>query len=373
MELLRHKDAATRIDFLVHVRDHIRDGAATFNEEITARGARVLQILTPAKSGVVGYLREFARQLETCGKPDIIHIHLNARSGIVALAAWLHRIPRVIVHSHAALTFRGKFLYRLAARAELIASKIIFMFAATDYWGCSAAAITSLFPRLGILMGKRTCVINNAIDMRAYCELASSDVAAVRAEWGLGAGALLVGTVGRLVRHKNVAFLVRVLSVLRGRGVPVTLVIVGREQDKDYASEIRDLVERLGVRDAVVWCGERKDIARVMAACDVFASAALKEGFGLVALEAQAAGTPCVISDGFPDSVNIGSGLVSFMREFEAEAWADEIMRCQGKRLARDESLMREFSNAGFVSAENTKRVEQAYREPGFSPCAGGG
>lgn len=368
MELLRHKDPRTRIDFLVHVRDADEDRPAAFDPEIRARGARLLPITTPVRSGVIGYLRAFGALIGETGKPDVIHIHLNARSGIVVLAAWLHRIPRIIVHSHAALTFRGRFLYRIAAHSELLASKLVFAFAATDFWGCSQAAIDSLFPRLPILFGKRTCVINNAIAMEDYLELDDGQVASTREGLGARAGEMLVGTVGRLVRHKNVAFLVRVLSVLKQRGVPARLAVVGREQDQAYAGEVRRLVADLGLQDVVVWTGERGDVAGVMAACDVFASPALKEGFGLVAVEAQAAGTPCVISTGFPPSVDIGVGLVRFVDGFDTEVWANEIMGAAGRRLSREASLEQAFSAAGFISSENTRRVEHAYRDPGFAP-----
>jgi glycosyltransferase EpsF len=368
MELLRHKNPSTIIDFLVHVRDIEKDRGAAFDAEILARGARLLPIITPARSGVLAYMRSFKTHIQKIGKPDVIHVHVNARSGIVALAAWIHRIPRIIIHSHAELTFRGSFLYRLAARLELAVSKFIFIFSATDFWGCSRPAINSLFPKLSILLGKRTSVINNAIAIDDYMALEETEIALVRSDLGGGSEEFLVGTVGRLVRHKNAGFLIHVLSVLRQRGVPAKLALIGREQDRSYVDEIRSLAEDLGLQKEVVWCGERGDIAKVMAACDVFASPALKEGFGLVAIEAQAAGTPCVISKGFPTSVDLGVGLVRFVEDFNAETWADEVMSAVGCRLARNESLKRAFSAAGFISSENTKRVEHAYRNPDFLP-----
>ena len=165
------------------------------------------------------------------------------------------------------------------------------------------------------------------------------------------------------MRHKRSDFLIDVMAVLRGRGVDATLVLAGREDDAVYAEEIRAAARRFDLLDRVRFLGSRSDIPELMAAFDVFAGPALREGFGLVAAEAQAAGTPCVLSRGFPDSVDMGLDLVDFREDYDAKAWADAITRARGRRVTDKASIADAFARAGFSAVENTWRVEAAYRE----------
>ena len=167
MELLRHKNPNTEVDFIVHqLRDHVT-GSATFDAEIEARGGRIIPIVTPSQSGLIAYFRSFRKIIAEYGPPDIVHSHLNARSGLVALAAWRAGVPRIIVHAHAQLTFRGSLLYRLISNVELAVAKVVFGLVATDFWGCSYEAIRSQFPRI-ISRRQPTVVIPNAINVEDY-------------------------------------------------------------------------------------------------------------------------------------------------------------------------------------------------------------
>ncbi len=59
MELLRHREQATQMDFLVHHRHCDVVGKADFDAEILALGARLLPISTPVQSGLRAYFRAF--------------------------------------------------------------------------------------------------------------------------------------------------------------------------------------------------------------------------------------------------------------------------------------------------------------------------
>jgi glycosyltransferase EpsF len=370
MELLRHKSPDTQMDFLVHHRDGYKAGSAAFDSEILTRGAQLLTIKTPVQSGLFGYFRAFRQRIRQQGRPDVIHIHLNARSGLVVLAARLNGIKRIIVHSHAALTFRGSLGYRIFAQAELQLSKLIFAALATDFWGCSHEAIDSLFRRWPS-RGQPRVVINNAIDVDSYEAITPAIVAAIRPVLAGHRPGLLIGTVGRIVRHKNAGFLIDVLDALRRRNVLATAVIVGREQDAAYCSELRAAADAAGLNDALRFVGERDDIPAVMAALDVFVSPALREGFGLVGAEAQAAGTPCVLSTGFPTPIDMGLGLVQFLDGFDADIWAEAILSACNISRPTFEMIAHSFKQKGFSARENTARIERAWRNPGTLPTAG--
>ena len=70
-------------------------------------------------------------------------------------------------------------------------------------------------------------------------------------------------------------------------------VIAGSGDLEEY---LRDLALEVGVADRVHVLGPRRDVPALMHAIDVFAMPSIWEGFGLVLLEAMAAGRPIVAS-----------------------------------------------------------------------------
>lgn len=369
MDLLRHKSQQTDVSFLVHHRRGHQDGSAAFDPEIKALGATLMHILTPVQSGLRAYLKAFKHNIATFGRPDVIHIHLNSRSGLVVWAARQAGIKRIIVHSHAALTFRGSLAYRLFSHMELMVSKFLFAFYATDFWGCSREAINSLFLRWPNF-GQPRIIINNAIDLKAYEAIDPEAQHTMRAQLCGGQDGILIGTVGRIVRHKNFAFLVDVIAALKARNIPAVLAIVGRESDQAYCDEIRAQAAAHGVCDAIRFAGEHADIPTIMRAFDVFAGPALKEGFGLVALEAQAAGRPTVLSMGFPKIIDMGVGVTHFIEDFDADLWADRISSVYNTAPDDLVHIHQQIMQKGFAAQENTYRIERAWRDQSFAPGA---
>ena len=63
----------------------------------------------------------------------------------------------------------------------------------------------------------------------------------------------------------------------------------------------------MGFWNILDFLGVRTDIPRLMKAFDVFLFPSLFEGFGIVTVEAQSAGTPCILSDTIPKSTDMGS------------------------------------------------------------------
>lgn len=118
--------------------------------------------------------------------------------------------------------------------------------------------------------------------------------ARVREELDLPDDATVLVTVSRLVPGKGHADLPEVLSGVRSRGHDVRLLVVGHGElraELEQAFAARDLA------DAVVFAGNRSDVPDVLTAVDAFLFPSYSEGFGMVALEAMAAGLPVVAYD----------------------------------------------------------------------------
>lgn len=111
---------------------------------------------------------------------------------------------------------------------------------------------------------------------------------AVRAELGLGDGAAVVGSVGRLVGQKRFDRLLHALALLPPH---VHAVVAGEGAERPA---LEALARELGVEERFHLLGERNDVGDVLAALDVFLVTSDREMLSFAMLEAMAAGVPVV-------------------------------------------------------------------------------
>ncbi len=133
-------------------------------------------------------------------------------------------------------------------------------------------------------------VINNGIDTQRYL---SGNGAALREQWVSGK-TVLVGTVGRMVAAKNHLRLIEVAAQLKARAVDVHFVIAGDGPERE---SIEHAICTHDVEETVTLLGARSDVPDILDALDLFVLSSDREGHPLTALEAQAAGTPVVLTE----------------------------------------------------------------------------
>ena len=136
----------------------------------------------------------------------------------------------------------------------------------------------------------------------------------------------------------------------------IKLLVIGDTTlgDKEYYHTIEDLVQRLDLRDEIVFLGYQKDVAKVLTTFDIFVLPSLKEPFGLVSLEAMAMAKPVIATDtgGTPEIVINGqTGILVPARN--VDALADAIIK-----LLRDKELAREMGLAGRARVHDCFSVE---------------
>jgi D-inositol-3-phosphate glycosyltransferase len=160
------------------------------------------------------------------------------------------------------------------------------------------------------------------------------DRRAARAGLDLPADAVVLAFVGRIQPHKAPDVLLRAAAhLLRGGAVPrerLVVLVVGGPSGTGLESPaaLQELAAGLGIRDVVRFLPPQPApvLADVFRAADVVAVPSHSESFGLVALEAQACGTPVVAAavGGLRVAVADGSsGLL--VSGHEPGAWADAL------------------------------------------------
>jgi glycosyltransferase involved in cell wall biosynthesis len=109
--------------------------------------------------------------------------------------------------------------------------------------------------------------------------------------------------VSRLAPNKRVDHAIRAVGILRSRGFPAELTVVG---DGMVSGQLTELTEGLGLREVVRFAGYQREEAKLelMREHDVLVHPSVREGWGLNVIEANAMGTPAVVYpvDGLVDS-----------------------------------------------------------------------
>jgi glycogen(starch) synthase len=153
-------------------------------------------------------------------------------------------------------------------------------------------------------------VIPNGVDDRIW-QAPPRAVAAARSRFA-GAGPL-IGFAGRLVYEKGVQYLVNAVPRLRYEHPGLRVVIAG---DGPYRAELQEETRRLKLQRTISFAGflTERDLPAVFAATDATVVPSLYEPFGMVALEAAAAGAPLAVAatGGLAEIVQPGVTGVTF-------------------------------------------------------------
>jgi phosphatidyl-myo-inositol dimannoside synthase len=181
---------------------------------------------------------------------------------------------------------------------------------------------------------------------------------------GLPEGPMLL-TVSRLApseRYKNVHTVIECLPAVLEQVPEAFYVIVG---DGTERKVLRDLAHGMGLRDKVFLPGSvpQELLSSYYAACDVFVLPSVKEGFGIVFLEAMyhskacigasAGGVPEVVHDGTTGLLVDDSDILPCLRQAILRLLTDQALRKSMEEQGRSE-LESKFSFAQFCD-----RLEQ--------------
>lgn len=174
-----------------------------------------------------------------------------------------------------------------------------------------AAQMNEMFPE------QKTVVIRNGINMGHFRSPGVTKEAKQRA-LGIPANAYVVGHVGRFTPEKNHTFLVDVFREISDKRENAYLLMVGAEDP----GCVVDKLNRYGLQNRYQILSHRTDVHELMAAMDVFVFPSIFEGFGISAIEAQAAGLRCVVSAQIPDAVICSPDCIALPLA-EPEKWAE--------------------------------------------------
>lgn len=278
------------------------------------RGARLHDLGKAGRWDLPAFFLRLVRLIRKL-RPDVLHGYLGTANLLSVLARPFAQRMRVVWGLRASDMDLARYdwVWRLSARLEVLASRFADRIIVNSRAGRDHAV------RQG-MPAKRLVIIPNGIDTDRY-RPDSMAGRAVRGEWGVPDGALLVGHVGRLDPMKDHETFLRAAALLAGQRTDARFVCVGGG-DPAEARRLEGLAADLGLADRLVWAGARQDMPAVYNALDVLClSSAFGEGFPNVLGEAMSCGVPCVATDVGDAALVMGdTGIVVPRRDHAALA-----------------------------------------------------
>ena len=304
-----------------------------YQQEIESLGGRIYSI-TARKKNYWRFRKELSAFMQSHAKEyAAIWVNVCMLSNIDYLIyAKKYGIPKRIIHCHNSSNDGGKIKLMVHSFNRIRLAEY-----ATHFWTCSDDAAKWFFDK-EIINGQNYRVITNAIDISKY--IRNANIRNKYREKLNVSGKIVIGHVGRFHFQKNHEFLIKIFKELSNRDDRYQLMLVG-QGELDQA--IKDIVIEEKLEEKVLFLGVRNDVENLYQCMDAFVMPSKFEGFGLVAIEAQAANLPCVLADTLPVEVKVNDNVCFQSLRQSASVWADSI-----------ESILQ-------VSSELNKIVESEY------------
>ena len=290
-------------------------------------------------------------------QPQIIHSHIFFAD--LVSRAFIQPEVKYFSHLHGRTTQYEKpdfFLilrnpqkyFQLIAQRRYMVSK--YQKSKTSFLAVSDFYKNYLVKNLGF--EKNVGVFPNAIDFdRFFCSEKKN----------LNSSLKLISA-GRLVEHKNHKFLLEVCQVLKERGTESQLEIMG---EGHLSEELSRQILKRNLEGCVFLRGVVEKPEEKYSESHICVHSATDESFGLVFLEAMAAGLPVITLDGKGNRDLIVEGKNGFMLfEQDAEKFADKLVEVwENKTLYREMSAYAQEFAKGYDIKEYVDRLMGIYQQ----------
>lgn len=259
------------------------------------------------------FIKNRINQIISEFSPDLIHINTNAKY----LNLFSFPADRMVFTFHSQVE---RFLHIGGLRNKLNLRE----YASKGMW--FTALSNNMLNEIEVLYStKRIQLIPNFIDVKELRKNTYSKQF-VSSEFGIPEDAYIVGHVGRFHPVKNHDKLLLVFREIIKTNPSAYLLLIGSGSPKEIES-LKDNINKLGLSERVVLCGERMDATSIIASFDVLIMPSISESFSLVTLEAQANNVKCVISDCIPQDIICNTNCISLDLDLDDVIWAKNALK----------------------------------------------
>lgn len=277
----------------------------SYKNEIDALGGKTYLVPKPSLSlksisAIINFLKKHGNEYVW------LHNHENYLTIFIFPLAKKYGISKTIVHAH--LTkYSDKTIS--SVRNHILCFPIKYL--SVNKMACSKAASNFLYGTTNNIF-----ILNNMVEAKMFFfDGIQRDF--IRNLLGISKDTFTIGNVGRFEKQKNHFFLLRLFKLFHMQFLDSKLLLVGSgSQEK----ELKKFVLDNQLEQAVIFAGVQEKVMPYLSAMDIFVLPSLFEGLPMVALEAQANGLYCLLSDTITKETAL-TNRVSFHSLNNIESW----------------------------------------------------
>ncbi len=277
-----------------------------FNKVITSKKGECIRI-TSVHSSPINMLKETLNAMNN-HKYLAVHCHVYGYKGYVyKLLAKVCGIKNIFMHAHSAGNESKSKLGLIHTITERFFSRALSNY----YIACSSLAAAGTY-------GANFCKTNNiillpnAVNTDAYClDYSQNKINDLKGKLSIEKDTYIVGHIGRFYPPKNHAFMINIIRELN-KDIKHNwcMIFVG---DGNLEEEIKHKAVAEGVAENIRFLGPRDDVPDILQIMDVFILPSYFEGLPVVAIEAQAAGIPIIMSTEVTKEADMEMGIVRYL------------------------------------------------------------
>jgi glycosyltransferase involved in cell wall biosynthesis len=293
---------------------------------------------------------------------DVFHIidHSNAH-----VAYWLKKLgKRIVVTCHDLVQYVYPEILRDQSRFPALSMamwrySVDGMRAADHVVAVSTNTANDVTQMLDI-SSERVTVVANGVEPY-FCVLSDEKVENLRQQFQTSPKEIRLLNVGSTHQRKNILTILKVLEVLKDKGLPVRLWKVG----SDFTAEQKQFIRDRSLEKHITFLGQpdKDTLLQLYNAADVLLAPSLYEGFGLTILEAMACGTPVITAkvSSLPEVAGDAAILVDPM---DVQAIADAVSLLQNDPILRKGLTEKGLTRASLFTWEKTaEQVALVYEQ----------
>ncbi|GIO19642.1 putative glycosyltransferase EpsF [Oceanobacillus oncorhynchi subsp. incaldanensis] len=310
MNLYRNIDKTkVQFDFIIHTKDE-----CDYSQEIRDLGGNIYNISRYNGKNHLKYKKEWIEFFEQHREYKVVHAHMRSTASIFIKIAKKYNIT-TIAHSHNTSSGKGISAFYKNLLQRNLKSLPDYKFA------CSLSAGSWLFGEKAIKKDN-FYIVPNSIDMDKF-EFNIENRKERRKKLSLDEESIIVGTVGRLTEQKNPFFILQVMKYISNYNKNIKFLWIGTGE---LHKSINEKINELKLQDNIILLGSTPKVEDYLQAMDIFLLPSLWEGLGIVVIEAQASGLPCIVSENIPQEAIISDLVEQVELSKGFKQWGKEIL-----------------------------------------------
>lgn len=322
---------------------------AYYDEEIKGMGGKIIKLENPKSRGILGSLKDLIALMKE-EKYHAVHCHTLFNCGIGVLAAKIAGVDIRISHAHTTMDEERAIIRKI----YISVMRFLINTFSTKRISCSLRAAQYLFG-YSIEGDEEFEVLPNYVDYNKFVRTEGT----LRKELGFGSKDIIVGHAGRFIDAKNHLFLINLMAVLVDDNPHFHCVLIG---DGDLRKSMEERVKTLKLEKNVHFLGLRNHMEKLLKDLDIFIMPSKYEGLGMVLLEAQAAGIPCLASTAVQPEADLGIGLMKRINlEADMAVWKKSVYKMIELPEVEKKLRINAFESKGYKMEDILGRLKDLY------------